>query len=299
MKFKKITDNLIDKANIIRFASFRNGQRTSKIYTKTYFIDKNIFSKYNMPVISLVSEEDNLFNYELGIYVPGTHYDPENPEWSGNYFKDGDEWERPVHIEYFENDGCLGFSQNAGIRIHGLKTRQAAQKSLKLYARNEYGDKYFNYPLLPQKSITEYKRFLLQTTMGSWRGNPIIGDVLAHEIVRDLNFEYQDYQAVVVYLNGEYWGIHTLRDRIDERYIAYTNNVDKDSVDIINGNFWLVEAGSNEHYLKLADFIEVKDLSFESNYEYVKTQIDIYSFIDYQIAEMFFSNKDWPDNNQK
>lgn len=292
-------DILIDKANIIRCASFRMSERSSKIYTSTYFINHSILSKYEMPVISLVTAEENLFAYEDGIYVPGIHYKNEDPEWTGNYYQEGDEWERPVHIEYFETDGSLGFSQDAGIRIHGLKTRQAAQKSLRLYARNEYGEKYFNYPLLPKKSNTEYKRFLLQTSMGSWRGNFIFGDVLAQDIVRELNFESQDFHAVVVFLNGEYWGIHTLRDRIDERFIEYTSGVDKDSVDLINGNYRLVEAGSNEHYIELAKYIEANDLTLESNYEYVKTQIDICSFIDYQIAEMFFTNKDWPKNNQK
>jgi len=291
-------DVIIDKARILRCASYKNGIRTSKIYTKTFFIEDKIFSKYNIPVISLVTDGANLFNYDSGIYVPGKHYDPDNPQWTGNYFEYGNDWERPVHIAYFKTDGNLGFSQDAGIRIHGFKTRHATQKSLKLYARNEYGSKYFNYQLLPQKSFVEYKRFMLQTTMGSWGDKTIIKDVLAHEIVRDLNIEYQDYQPVVVYLNGEYWGIHTLRDRIDERYIAYTHGWNKDSVDIISGNYSLVKAGSNEHYIKLSEFIESNDLSYETNYEYVKTQIDISSFIDYQIAEMFFSNRDWPGNNQ-
>ncbi|MCF8381184.1 MAG: CotH kinase family protein [Bacteroidales bacterium] len=290
---------LIDKASIIRCASYRMGKRSSKIYTSTYFINHSIFRKYDMPVISLVTAEENLFAYEDGIYVPGIHYKNEDPEWTGNYYQEGDDWERPVHIEYFETDGTLGFSQDAGIRIHGLKTRQAAQKSLRLYARNEYGEKCFNYPLLPQKPNTQYKRFLLQTSMGSWRGNFIFGDVLAQEIVRGLNFESADFFPVVVFINGEYWGIHTLRDRIDERFIEYTMGVDKDSVDLINGNYRLIEAGSNEHYIELAKYIEANDLTLESNYEYVKTQIDISSFIDYQIAEMFFSNKDWPRNNQK
>lgn len=138
-------DVMIDKAHILRYASYRGGSRTSKIYTQTFFIDKNSFSKYDLPIISLVSESENFFNFDSGIYVPGAHYNPDDPQWTGNYFQEGTDWERPVHIEYFETDGDPGFSQDAGIRIHGLKTRQAAQKSLRLYARNEYGDKYFNY----------------------------------------------------------------------------------------------------------------------------------------------------------
>ena len=280
---------IIDKATVLRCASFRNGIRTSKTYTKTFFIDEEIFEKYTIPIISLVTDENNLFSSDSGIYVPGVNYDSTNPEWSGNYFLRGENWERPVHIEYFDNDGLLGFSQDAGIRIHGGKTRQAAQKSLRLYARNEYGKKYFNYQLLPQKEITEYKRFLLRTSMGAWGRQSIIRDVLAQDISRNLDIEYQDFRQVIVYINGEYWGIHSIRDRIDERFIEYTHGIDKDSVEFYEDH--------NLHYENILEYIESNDLSINSNYEYVGTQIDLNNYIDYTIAEQFFKNYDWPVNN--
>ncbi len=292
-------DTLIQKANIIRSASFRNGIRTSKLYTHTYLIDSLIFNKYQLPVVSLVTDEKNLFDPDSGIYVPGKHFDPDNPEWTGNYFNTGDEWERPVSISYFERNGSPGFSLDGGIRIHGFKSRQASQKSLRLYARKEYGRKSFNYPVLPQRNVTDFRRLVLRTTMGDWFGNTLVRDVLAHELSRSFDLEYQDYQPAVVFLNGEYWGIYTIRDRVDERYIEYLYGIDKDHVDIINGNYLDVEAGSNEHYVRLAEFIENNDLAQNDHYEFVATQIDISNFIDYQISEMFFANLDWPINNQR
>ncbi len=289
----------IDKANVIRCASFRNGKRSSLIYSQTYFIDDEIFDRYDLPVISLISDEHNLFSYDRGIYVPGKYYKSGNPEWSGNYFMQGEAWERPVHIEYYERDGTRGFSQNAGIRINGGKTRQAAQKSLRIYSRKEYGEEYFNYPLLPQKTHDKYQRFLLRTSMGAWGGQTIIKDVLAHEIVQDLNIENQDYQPVVVFLNGEYWGIHTIRDRIDEKYIAYQYPIDEDKVDLISNNYLSDNTGATTHYINLLNFIEYNDLSIEKNYEYLNTQMEMDNYIDYQISEMFFKNYDWPSNNMK
>lgn len=282
---------IIDKATILRCASYRNGQRTSKIYTKTFFVDDEIIGKYTLPIISLITEEENLFNPDSGIFVPGINFDINNPEWTGNYFMHGDNWERDIHIEYFEKDGNLGFSQDAGIRIQGGKTRQASQKSLRLYARNEYGKKYFDYRLLPQKQVNKYKRFILRTTMGAWGGQTIIKDALAQNISSSLNLDYQDFQPVIVYINGEYWGIQTIRDRIDERYIEYTHNIDKDSVEF--------KEWGNIAYENLIEFIENNSLEYNSNYEYVKTQIDIENYIDYTIAELFFANYDWPANNMK
>ncbi|HUH73364.1 MAG TPA: CotH kinase family protein [Chitinophagales bacterium] len=280
---------LIDKATILRCVSYSNGVKTSKVYTKTYFVDDNIFDKYTLPVISLVTEENNLFSSDSGIYVPGVNYNKNDPEWTGNYFMRGKDWERDVHVEYFTKEGRLGFSQDAGIRIHGGKTRQATQKSLRLYARNEYGKKYFNYKLLPQKEVENYKRFMLRTTMGSWDGQTIIKDVLAHDISRGLNIDYQDFQPVIVFLNGEYWGIQTIRDVIDENYLSYTHNIDPDSIEIKD---WY-----NYDYNQLLKFIENNDLTLSSNYEYVKTKIDMGNYIDYTIAEFFFANYDWPSNN--
>ncbi len=283
-------DYMVDKANVIRCATFRNGQRTSAIYTRTYFVDSLIFEKYDMPVVSLITDAEHLFDSETGIYVPGQHYNPGNPEWSGNYFMRGDAWERPVHIEFFESDGTIGFVQDAGVRIHGGKTRQASQKSLRMYARNEYGKKYFNYKLFPQKETEQYKRFILRTTMGSWGDQSIIKDDLAHEMVRELNVDFQDYRPVVVFLNGEYWGIHTIKDRIDERYISYTHNIPYEFVEMRDGN---------ANYNSMIAFLEGNDLSESVNYDYIKTQIDVPNFIDYFIAEMFFSNYDWLPNNEE
>ena len=141
-----------------------------------------------MPIISLVTEESNFFSADSGIYVPGIHFDENNPHLTGNYFQKGILWERPAHIEYFDQNGNTKFSQDAGIRIHGGKTREAAQKSLRLYARKEYGKQYFNYSLLPNNEINQYKRFILRTTMGCWNQS-IIKDVVAHNTVKNLNLE--------------------------------------------------------------------------------------------------------------
>ncbi|MFT5844487.1 MAG: hypothetical protein ACI8QW_000348 [Saprospiraceae bacterium] len=281
----------IDKATPVRCASYRDGIRTSDIYTKTYFVDNEIEGKYSMPVISLITEEENFFNNDSGLYVAGTNYNIDNPEWTGNYFMHGENWERDIHIEYFDSSGILGFSQDAGVRIHGGKTRQAAQKSLRFYARESYGEKHFNYNLLPQRQVNKYKRFILRSSMGSWGGETIIKDALAQNISSTLDVDYQEFQPVIVFLNGEYWGIQTIRDRIDERYIEYTHNIDKDSVEF---NYW-----GNATYDSLVDFIENNGLEDNSNYEYVKTQIDIKNYIDYTISELFFKNYDWPANNTK
>ena len=281
----------IDKVTVLRCASFSKGKRTSPIYTKTYFVAPNIYEKYSMPVISLVTNPNNLFNQESGIYVPGTNFRINNPQWSGNYFNHDINWEKPIHIEYFQMNGQMVFSQNAGVRIHGGGTRAAAQKSLRLYAREEYGNKYFHCKLLPNRKLNKYKRFILRTTMGGWTGQTIIKDAVGQSIARNLDLDYQDFRPVVVFINGEYWGIHTIRDRIDERYIEYLHNIDKDSV--------IFYRNDNSDFRKIIRYISTHDLAEQEYYEYVKNRIDISNYIDYNIIEQFLKNYDWPSGNFK
>ena len=290
----------IDKANIIRCISYNNGVPSSKVYTQTYFVDTVTIKKYDLPVISLVTDPVNLFDHNTGIYVPGIHYDDNDYAWSGNYFQKGLLWERPVYIEYFDDSGYSRFSQDAGIRIHGGRTRGLAQKTLRLYAREEYGKKYFNYSLLPNTENNNYKRFLLRTTFGGWINNgevdnSIIKDEVAHSIAREIGVNAQDFNPAIVFINGEYWGIHGIRDYIDENYISYTYSIDKDSIDMLEEG-----AGTLYQYVEeIFSFIDKNSLNNIDAYEHVKSMIDINNYIDYQITEMFLQNYDWPGNNIK
>jgi len=280
----------LHKGNVLRFASYGDGYRSSPIYTKTYFTDGLLSDRYTTPVVSLVCDSSSLFGHDTGIYIPGVNFDPSNPVWTGNYTKRGSSWERDAHIAYFDHDGKSVINQNLGIRIHGGKTRNVAQKSIRLYARSEYGKRKFKYQFFKGRNHTDYKRLVLRSSAGSWGGPTIINDALAHSIVEKLDFESQKTQPVTVYLNGEYWGLYTLIDRVDERYVEYETGIESDSVDLWD---WL----PSQDFPALVNYVEAKDLSVEANYNYVASRVDIDNFIDYNIAQQFFANVDWPANN--
>ena len=287
----------VNKATTIRARSFRGQDATSKIYTHTFFVDSTIYSDYPYNVISLVTESSNFFNYDTGIYVPGVNWSQDDPLWSGNYYETGDEWERDVHIEYFTNTGQVGFFQDAGVRIHGKRTRRRPEKTLRLYARKEYGKAFFNYPLLPQRDLEKYKRFLLFATFGSNKIT-IIEDIIVNDLIRTFGLDIMEYRPAIVFLNGEYWGIHSIRDYQNEHYISSIHSINKESIDLLKDNKSIVY-GSNEDYSELTEFIQNNDLSVDMNYNFVTSEIDIDNFIDYQITEIFFNNYDWPGSNIK
>jgi hypothetical protein len=282
------------KATVIRAVSYKNQKPSSKVYTYTFFVDTAMYLRYNYPVISLVTNPDNFFDKDKGIYVPGKDYikTQYGTKWSGNYLERGKQWERPVNIAFFEKNGDVAFSQNAGVRIHGHDSRRKTQKSLRLYARKEYGKKILNYKLFLQKNKNKFKRFILQA---SFRGNVGFNDLLIHDIARNLNIDAQDYRPVIIFINGEYWGIHTIKDRIDKYYLSSKYNVDKNKIDILENDGTEIE-GSKKNYRTLILFIKNNDLTDTKNYEYIKTQIDIENYINYQITNIYFNVYDWVNN---
>ena len=127
--------------------------------------------------------------------------------------------------------------------------------------------------------------------MGAWGGPSVFKDALVHEMVEDLDFESQDHRPVIVFINGEYWGIQEIRDRSDERYLAYATGLDTDSIKIADE--W------NHGYEGLKDYLDDHQPLDHTSYAFVASKLDISSFIDYQIAQMYFKNYDWPANNNQ
>ncbi len=123
-------------------------------------------------------------------------------------------------------------------------------------------------------------------------------DALMTGLVTDLDLDLQAYRPSVVYINGEYWGIHNIREKINEHFLESNCGIDADHIDILECNASVVE-GSDEHYLAMIDYIETHDMSDTGNYTYIGNTNGNPNFITYEIAEIFFNNTDWPRNNIK
>ena len=166
---------LVEKGMVVRAAA-KNGQNFGKIHEKSYFVTTGQLAQYKeFTVISLVTNPDNLFDPDKGIYVTGTQYinwknsgsfNPAKSPWDVdnvcNYFSSGSDWEREASIAIFEN-GKVTIEQNVGIRIKGSSTRNVQQKNFNVYAREKYGNKKIkSSTLFPDnydingKQITEY-----------------------------------------------------------------------------------------------------------------------------------------------
>jgi uncharacterized repeat protein (TIGR02543 family) len=304
----------IYKVTVVRAIAIKDNDITSSIVTHTYIIDENNDGdkkRYSLPVISISTDFNNLFDYNHGIFVPGVNFNEERRYQSGNYKKKGIEWERPVHIEFFEPDGTLGFSQNAGLRIHGNYTRNTIIKAMRIYANDLYDEKdMFNYPIFPgllktasDEPLTKFNNFILRNS-GNDYNETYIRDGMLQSIVSHLGFDTQAYRPSIVFINGEYWGIYNLREHYNEWYFANKYDLDADKVVILEGMETEVKSGKPEDsldFLEMVDFIKENANSGKINdpdvYKQVNTLIDIDNFINYFASEIFFGNLDWPQNN--
>jgi len=295
--WKEPTERLT--CNVIRYATFKDGVQLGRIQSNTYFVDPGIHNRFHFNVISLVTDSLNLFDHETGIYIPGQRFDDMGFKWVplGNYHNRGKEWEREVFLTFLDGKGELAFETSAGMRMRGYSSTVLPQKSFNIYFRNKYGISSVDYPIFKNPKVDKYKRIIFRNSGGDFNSTHF-RDALLHEVMGVMNLEKQDFQPSVVYLNGEYWGIYNIREKYDKHYLKYKLGANEDSVDIL-GISGEIEVGDNSDYLELLDFVEQNSLTSNKNYFHVSSEIDIDNFIDFQIAEIYFANYDWPGNNFK
>jgi hypothetical protein len=272
---------LLSSTTIIRARVFEDQMIPGSTVTHTYFISE---PGHDLPVVSITTDPDHLWDQQTGIYV--------------NYTED---WERQCGFELFSPSGEREIGLNAGLKIFGGTSRSSAQKSFSIHARSRYGEELIHYPLLPGRETDQYGSFILRNGGNDWNGDwrgTIFRDELIHTVVENqMDLDYQSYNPVAVYLNGEYWGILNIRDKHNEDYCEILYGTDPDKVDIIKHN--MVESGNDKRYNEMMEFLETHDLSGREEYQEAASMIDTEELINYLIAETYSCNIDWPANNHR
>jgi len=298
----------IDKATIVRAASRSSDGTFSRVATKTFFVmsEEKLAYYSDIPVVSLVTDPDNLFGKDNGIYVAGQQY----LDWSesdgasdniANFLSSGKAWEREADITYFK-DGEVGFSQKMGIRIRGASSRNSAAKSFNVYARSKYGDSKLDYKLIDDnysavdgKNVKRYDSFGLRAV--SWVDR--LRERAVNSAIRDLPaLATYDSDRCMLFIDGELWGMYEITEKASDYYIQSNYDVPSENVTLIkNGE---LEAGPDDEPLnlqRLGDFCSDNDLSDAENYEYVTSKVDIESIIDCYCTGLYIGTWDWPNYN--
>lgn len=324
---KQITAN-----TVVRCSEFVNGQAADTT-TQTYFINESV----SMPVVAITVNHHDMFDSTDGLYATGNLTggaggmggmggmwdmgggnvtDDNNPKCTepckgANFWKDT---ELPAHVEYFEKGSATTektWEIDAGISIIGNWSRYKPKKSVAIKMDNDdYGDKVLKYSFFKTRpEAKKIKSFNLRNN-GNRFWTDYIGDAMMTALMEGTEVDYQRSLQVVVFYNGEYFGIHDLRERLNRSFVETNYGIDSKSINMVKNcsegsdcqNGWAASGtngASTTEFTQMVSSVTGGNFAGENNqnYEQIKSKLNINSFAQYMFAEMYLHNGDWPNNN--
>ena len=308
----------VKKGTVVTAKAFKEGAIHSAAIAHTFFVLPN-GNPYEIPVISLITQENHLFDYYQGIYTAGVDFDTwriENPGFQGNpgpignFNRRGIEWEYPANFEVFVNNNFEAtLNQGIGLRIHGGWSRYDRQKNLRLYARNRYDNTntiqhdFFenNITFSPNPNNEVFRRLILRYSGAGGIGRSYIPDAVTNILMQPVYEGVGRVQPAVHFINGEFWGITSFRDRFDQHHFAYNYNLDPDNIIILDGvygqgNISHIDVGQPEDlnlYRSLYNYVLNNDMSDYENYQQLLSMFDVRSYVDFLFTRIYLSDDDW------
>ena len=258
----------LKKTTALRVASYEKGKLRSDIVTAVYIINEN----HTLPVVSIVAPPETLFG-NSGIYT--------------NYKQDR---EVRCNLKLFETDGN-SFTIDGGVKMHGHTGLEAPKKSFKVNFRGRYGQEYLTYPVYGEGGPEVYDSLIIRA--GQDYPTAIFRDELFTSLAREMGGDVlaQRDKFSILYVNGEYYGIYCIKEAWTELMYANNKGGSPDNVEIVQA-----PVGASHEIYQLFKYCRTYDLSKDENYEYVASQVDIDSLIDWMIIEGYSTNGDVQQN---
>ncbi|GAB1415754.1 hypothetical protein MASR2M117_11600 [Paludibacter sp.] len=281
----------INASTNIRACSYSDIKLPSNVVSSSYlFVGRNI----DLPIASIVTEQKNLTDNTIGIYVKGTNgtiWRPGETELY-NWFQD---WDRPANFEFFDSNKTRQLNQELDIAISGGWTRGLKVKSLKIQPRKKFGDNRLRYNFFENtKPGLKLKDIQLRNS-GNDFGQSMMRDAFMQSlIIGRMDMDYQAYYPAVCFINAEYKGILNLRERTSKDFLYSNYGLDEDE-------FFLFEQSETYTgpFSDLITFVQNNDVSRANVYNEIQKFVDLENFLNYFITQIYYANTDWPHNNLK
>ena len=217
-------------------------------------------------------------------------------------------------IEYFDKNGILQAMSYGTLNRHGKDSWVLPHRSIDWVSRDEMGySKGVMAPLFSYSDRDDYQRFMFRNSGDdnypakddqAHEGSTHIRDEYVHTLAMEggLQLDVRAVERVVLFLNGQYWGLYGMRERpVDHDYTE--EYYDQNKYELHYLTTWgstKAEYGGldafNDWY-SIRDFIMENDMGSEENLNKVKQEIDLLSFIDYFIVNLNVVAKDWLNYN--
>ena len=260
---KKYTEPIyLNKTTVIKAISYEDNKRHSDVVTNSYIINEN----HTLPVISLSMPQAN-FNNILSVAY-------------GKSITN-------AHVEFFEKDSS--FSLDCGFKLFGGQSRTLNKKSFALKFNSTYGGS-LNYKVFDNKDILEFNTLVLRSGSQDQTSAMIRDEFISTMLINYGTLEAQAAKPAVLYVNGSYYGIYFIREKIDDDFIERNNNV-LGTTNIVEYRY-IAEEGTNTPFLNLKRFVQNNNMTTENSYNEIQKLLDIDNFIDFYVMELISNNTD-------
>jgi len=273
---------------VIRARAFYTGYAASEISSASYLINVS----HSTPIVSMVVDNAHLYGGE-GIF--------------DNWWAD---WERFAQMTYFDSTAAhnLLFTRDVGMQIDGGAggSRSHAQHSFRVEMdKASLGESEVLFPLLSNRpERAKYSRLYFRNGSNQWLTLPYKDACLTELMADNTKGYYSAMRPVSVYINGQYFGLYEMREKLDKEYYEVYDQHENIPMDLLSVSYWYnlilraTEGNANNYYNSV---IALEDLyPADDNYlEEVDEMFDLENMADYIISESWIGNADWPYNNIK
>jgi len=228
-----------------------------------------------------------------GIYVCSVSGDQVgNGAWNGDEI---------CHLELFAPGGTFIAGATGDSNEHGNDSNAYGQRGFDYIARDAMGyDNEIVHPVFTTSDRPSFERLIFKAAANDnypFSGGAHIRDAYVHElsILGNLKLDERKTAQCIVYLNGQYWGVYEMREKVDDiDFTDYYFDQPEGFVDFLKtwGGTW-TEYGNGTDWYTLVNFITTNDMTVQANYDYVLTQYNTHSLIDYFILNGYTVCTDW------
>ncbi len=276
----------IDTTSVIRaFCEGDTVSMRSNICTYTYFLRES----HTLPIINICINNDDLYDHNHGIYMPGPGGGGEYPHKGANYWK---KVTKRAHVEFYDTEQKNSFSLDCGFAIFGGFSRTLSKKSFKVKFKDEFGPDRLDYDVFNEGKARKFKNLVLRSGSQDMSG-VMVRDEFFTSLVKENSpsLLVQAYRPVALYLNAKYFGLYYIREKIDKHFVSHHLKVPNDSINIIM-SLCYNEEGPKVHFQSLINYVKTHDLAQKEYYEYMKNLVDFDGLIDQKLGQIYSGNTD-------
>lgn len=288
---------VITSTTVVRAKTFSDSALSKLSKTETYIIPDR---EYTLPIVSIVTDSVNLYGDETGILVEGT-YGITHPDIPSDIPELGNmnflySWNRPGNIEYFDlkagNQSVI--NQVCEVEIGGNTSACLPIKSLNVRANKRFGESKFSYPFWSDKPhVAKSKSLYLRNSGQDFNCLHFRDAMNQMSFGQHVDVDWQASQPVVVLINGKYYGLLNLREKVNADFV-WSNYNKLEDIDMVVENNYQVKAGDLTEYARYRILVSDSLTTLRQ----IDSLIDLNEFMNYFVLSIVYCNKDFPANNQ-